>query len=818
VLRAVAERAAERRYAAALALARKALAKVPDDAGLVAARGSILFEWGRLREAREDLAAAAAAGVDRPALLIQLGWSALWLGDAADAERWMRRAVATDPHNWQAHFGLGGALRAQRRCDESIAAYGDALALAPDSAEALAEIVGCHLDARRLDDALGAALHLRDAHPDDVAALATYASALIALDRLAEANAVYERIAASEAVRADPRLMPMAAGFSLLESGRVAEALAFYERNLPARPEPEAYVNYAFALLKAGRLREGFARYEFRWMMHPLIAQRPRFGRPVWRGQPLEGKSLLVMSEQGYGDIIQFLRYLPLVKARGARVLFLMYKPMPELFDERSGVDRVIAAGDPLPEFDYCLPLLGLPQVLGTDLDTIPQNVPYVFARDDRLARVRSRIPADDRLNVGLVWAGDPLGRRGRQKSLALSALEAWARIPGVRFCSLQKGDAAAEAAQPPAGLPLIDLSTEIRDFADTAAIIGSLDLVVSVCTSVAHLAGAMGKPVWTMLAEPADWRWLEGRDDTPWYPTMRLFRQPRRGDWASVVARVGDDLAALARDPSSSIASTGGANRPGADPVPRASPPAPNDAPVLCAAVETRHGIFALRPDGVPSERALHHYGEDLEPQLDLLRSRIRPGATVLEAGSGVGAHALALAAHVGAAGHLLVCEPRPALAALLQRNLAANAVHGVTTLHTSLLRAPTDRRAGPGLDDDASAPIDGLDLRRLDWLKIGEGMDAEGILDGAADTLWAHRPGVFAAVADEAELARVAGRLRDFGYHCRRVDTPRYRPDNFNRRDDDTFAGVVVHAVLAVPEESPGVVAAAAGMQPLD
>ena len=273
-------------------------------------------------------------------------------------------------------------------------------------------------------------------------------------------------------------------------------------------------------------------------MVPPLTAQRLRFGVPAWTGQPLEGRTLLVLGEQGYGDVIQFLRYLPLVKSRGALIVFLTYKPMPELLDARSGVDMAIGPDDPLPPFDYCAHLLSLAHLFGTDVESIPQNVPYVRAREDRIARWRDRIAGDAALNVGLVWAGDPLGGRGRQKSLSLAQLAPWARVPGVRFHSLQKGDASHEAARMPADFPLTDLSPEIRDFADTAAIIASLDLVISVCTSVAHLAGAMGKPVWTMLPEPADWRWMEGRDDTPWYPTMRLFRQPAQGDWAAVVAR----------------------------------------------------------------------------------------------------------------------------------------------------------------------------------------------------------------------------------------------------------------------------------------
>ena len=805
--------AAQGRLADALAQTRDALVDAPGDPELTATRGSILFEWGRYREAAADLAAAVQAGADRPALQIQLGWALLWSGNVDAAERSLRRAADVDPGSWQAHFGLGSALRARHDVDAALAAYAEALALSPQNADVLAEMVGCHVDVRRFDEALATAGHLRELHPDDASALATYAAVLIWHDRFADANAIYQRIASMPAVRADPARMPLDAGFALREGGRVADALAFYEQHLPSRPDPNAYTHYAFTLLKAGRVREGFARYEFRWMIEPLIAQRPGFDKPQWRGQPLAGKTLLVLGEQGFGDVIQFLRYLPLVKARGARIVLLLRKPMGELIDAGMGVDQVVQAGDALPRFDYHVPLLGLAHVLGTDLDTIPRNVPYVVAQDERIAHWRARIPSGAALNVGLVWAGDPLGGRGRQKSLALATLSPWGHIPGVRFFSLQKGDAAADAARPPAGLPLTDFSPDIRDFADTAAIIASLDLVISVCTSVTHLAGAMGARAWTMLPEPADWRWMEDRDDTPWYPTMRLFRQPRSGDWSAVVARVGDALAALVRErttgveaPAMDVVADDATRRDPAD-----ASPAPPPIAGLCAVAEARHGLFQYRLDGAPSERSVAHYGEDLEAQLDVLRDRIAAGATVLEVGSGIGAHTVPLGAHIGAQGHLLVSEPRTEFVPLLHQNLRANGIGGVTTLRTSLLGAAAGDPAR-----DANATIDRLGLGRLDWLKINEGMDADAILAGAGDTLWAHRPGVFAAVADADGVARVAGRLRDFGYHCWRVDTPRFRPGNFNRRDDDIFAGAVVHAVLAVPEESTAV--PPAGLQALD
>jgi hypothetical protein len=385
---------------------------------------------------------------------------------------------------------------------------------------------------------------------------------------------------------------------------------------------------------------------------------------------------------------------------------------------------------------------------------------------------------------------------------MALPLLAPLASIPGVRLYSLQKGAASAEAAHAPREMGLTDLSPGIQTFADTAAIISSLDLVISVCTSVAHLAGAMGKPVWTLLPEPADWRWLEGREDTPWYPTMRLFRQPRQGDWASVIARVAHALeshaSGVGRDSTEVAADTHKNVTPLLHQDRTSTPPATSD---LCAVVEARHGIFQYRPNQSPSERSIAWYGEYLQPELDILARLILPGATILEVGSGIGAHTVVLAASVGEAGHVLACEARSAVRTILQHNLRANGVMNVTTIDSSLLgQRHDDANVGTG-DNDS---IDDLCLQQLDWLKVGDDMDSDRVLSGAVETIWEFRPHLFVAVTDEEMMHRVAGRIRDFGYHCCRIDTRLFNPSNFNNRSNDIFADGTAIAVIAIAEES--------------
>jgi hypothetical protein len=262
----------------------------------------------------------------------------------------------------------------------------------------------------------------------------------------------------------------------------------------------------------------------------------------------LEGRTLLLHSEQGFGDALQFIRYLPLVARRGARVFVECQEALQRLVQTMSADSTVVARGRPLPPFDVHCPLLSLPRLFATDLASIPRDVPYLHADAAEAGVWRERLAdASASLKVGLVWAGRPTHANDRNRTMKLAGFAPLARIPGVRFVSLQKGDAAAEAKSPPEGMELSDPTEELHDFADTAALVAALDLVIAVDTSVVHLAGALGKPVWVLLPFAPDFRWLLGRSDSPWYPTMRLFRQQRAGEWDYVIAEVRSQLEALA-------------------------------------------------------------------------------------------------------------------------------------------------------------------------------------------------------------------------------------------------------------------------------
>jgi hypothetical protein len=286
----------------------------------------------------------------------------------------------------------------------------------------------------------------------------------------------------------------------------------------------------------------------------------------MWRGEDIAGRTLLVLPEQGFGDNIQFARFARLAGERGARVVLVTRPPVKRLFSTLRGVTEIRADELPLPDCDYHVPIMGLPHALGTTLATIPADVPYLAADPGAVDRWRARLRGGDALRVGLVWSsgvlttGRDLFMNAMAKSLPLAALAPLARVPNVAFYSLQKFAGAHDPAAhvPPPGLRLVDWTTELADFADTAALVAALDLVISVDTSVAHLAGALGKRVWVLLPADADWRYLRGRADSPWYPTMRLFRQRSAGIWREPVAEAAEALASLAgRDARGGVLST---------------------------------------------------------------------------------------------------------------------------------------------------------------------------------------------------------------------------------------------------------------------
>jgi hypothetical protein len=417
----------------------------------------------------------------------------------------------------------------------------------------------------------------------------------------------------------------------------------------------------------------------------------------------------------------------------------------------------------------------------------------------------RERLRSEQGLKVGIVWAGSPTHPRDRFRSVPVASLAPLLRIPGIRFYSLQKGPTATGLSQIDA--TVVDLGADLQDFADTAAAIAHLDLVIGVDTAVVHLAGALGKPVWTLVASPPDWRWMEGRDDSPWYPTMRLFRQTSQGNWDEAVDRVAHALhfeverRAAARSPSVAAAQTDASAR---SAIAVACAAEPTDG--ACRVAETRHGILQYFPAS-DEGRSLAFYGEWRQLELDVLTRFVASGMTVLDVASGIGCVALWLSRQLGSEGHLFLYENDRIRRQVLEQNLKTNRAGNVT-----LIRRPLGRVN----DDESGDTIDDLQLERLDWLKIADGKCALDVLEGAADTLWRLRPRLALDVSGAEDTAAVVQRARDFGYGCWRIETPLYNPANFNRRDRDLFENRKAAVVIALPEEL-GSEAGLAGFQRL-
>jgi|SRR5579859_717665 len=439
-------------------------------------------------------------------------------GNALEAVNLITKALAIEPNRPEAHNNLGVALRELGRPAEAEASYREALRLRPDYPEA--------------HNNLG--------------------NVLSDLDRLTEAEASYR-----EALRLLPDCPEIHnnLGGALSDLGCTAEALACYETALAIRPDDvSAHFGRSRVLLLRGEYAEGWREFEWRWRGGTAEEIKLRgFAEPQWQGENVAGKTLLLHAEQGFGDTLQFCRYASLVGAT-ARVILEVQPPLVRLCSTLAGVAQVVARGERLPAFDLHCPLMSLPLAVRTTLNTIPSGVPYLAADPELVAEWRERLAGLDGLRVGLVWAGSlrlepELSAIDRRRSITLAMMAPLGEASGVNFISLQKGAPAAQSANATLGLALYDFTANLRDFADTAALIEALDLVISVDTSVAHLAGALGKPIWLLNRFDTCWRWLLDRDDSPWYPQLRQFRQPGPGDWNSVMCAVRDALQRRAVD-----------------------------------------------------------------------------------------------------------------------------------------------------------------------------------------------------------------------------------------------------------------------------
>jgi Tfp pilus assembly protein PilF len=439
----------------------------------------------------------------------------------------------------QFHFQRALEMRRLQRHDEAIESYDHAIRLQPSFAKAHSNRGNALLDLNRFEEAMASYDLAVSFAPDYAMGHYNRAVALQKLNRLDEALISYELAIANDA---DYGMAHCNRGNVLLEFNRIADAIVSYDRTITIDPSyADAYWNKSLALLLSGEFVAGWQIYEWRWQSILKSAHRT-FEQPLWNGtQDLSGKCILLHAEQGLGDTIHFCRYVQLVKDMGAFVVLEVPDSLKALFLGLSGVDALIARGDPLPKFDLHCPLLSLPLAFKTDLTKIPSPAAYLHSTPEARARWQARLGSKTRPRIGLVWSGNSQNNNDHKRSLPLAKL--WQYLPkGFEYVALQKEvrEADQEVLQQSG---IHHFGDQLVDFVDTAALCDLMDLVVSVDTSVAHLAGAMGKPTWILLPFAPDWRWLLDRDDSPWYGSVKLYRQDADRDWSQVLARLASDL-----------------------------------------------------------------------------------------------------------------------------------------------------------------------------------------------------------------------------------------------------------------------------------
>jgi len=523
-------------------LYRQILTQHPDHFNALHLLGVIAHQVGRHDAAVDLIRRAITLKPDFPEAYFNLGTVLEDMGHTDQAIAAYLQAIAAKPDYAEAHCNLGIALQAKGHLDQAIAAYRQAIRLKPRFPEAHNNLGNALKEKGQWDQAIAACRQAIALRPN-------YADAYYNLGNALNANGCGDE--AINAYRQAVNLKPNYAaaysnlGNALKDKGHLEEAATAYRQAIAIKHDyAEAHWNLALVLLPQGNFLQGWEEYEWRWQLNELAALRRNFTQPRWDGGDLHGRTLLLHAEQGLGDTLQFIRYLPLVAPRVGQVIVECPPELQRLLQTNHPDIRMVPRGQTLPTFDVTCPLLSVPRLLATTLANLPRQVPYLHAPAAEIPLWRQRLGPDTAAaKVGLVWRGGP---KPPQRSCRLQQLAPLAQVPGVVFFSLQIGTTAAELAPTPDGLKLTDLSRGLHDFADTAAAIANLDLVITVDTALAHLAGAMGQPVWTLLKFVPDWRWLRERTDSPWYPTMRLFRQPASGDWDSVIQQVSKALTEL--------------------------------------------------------------------------------------------------------------------------------------------------------------------------------------------------------------------------------------------------------------------------------
>ncbi|MDP1751785.1 MAG: tetratricopeptide repeat-containing glycosyltransferase family protein [Reyranella sp.] len=570
------------RYDEALASHDRAATLRPDDASAYYNQGTALLNLGRHEEALARYDRAISLDPRYADAHMNRGLALQRLHRYEESLSNYDKAIALNPGWADAYNDRGAALQKLQRHEEALASYDKAAMLKPGCADACFNQGNALLALQRHAEALAHYDRAISLEPHHVDAHFNRGNALLNLHRNSEALASYERAAALRPDYADAFYNQ---GVALMSLERYAEALSRFDRAIALKPHhSDAYTNRGNALrnlqryeearasydqsitlqsgnaracfckaqleLGLGNFKSGWPLYESRWELDDVRPHRRSFSQAPWLGsEPIEGKTILLHSEQGLGDTIQFSRYVPLLAERGAAIAFEAPRSVARLLAGLTGSATIIASGDSLPAFDLHCPLLSVPGLVGTTVETIPARMPYLAAEPKLVAQWRERLPPGG-IRIGIVWQGNPSGSIDRGRSAPLAGFAPLARLPGVRLISLQKHHGLDQLDRLPAGMAVETLGPDFDSgtdaFVDAAAVMMSLDLVISTDTAIVHLAGALNRPVWVALKAAPHWTWMTDRDDSPWYPSARLFRQTSDGDWRDVFERMAAKLISL--------------------------------------------------------------------------------------------------------------------------------------------------------------------------------------------------------------------------------------------------------------------------------
>ncbi len=539
----------------ALASYDRAISFNPYSAETYSNRGVVLQELGRLEEAVESYDFAISLKPDFAKAYFNRGNILQELGRFDESLNDYRKVISLNSDTAEVHFNCGNVLKELGRFEEALESYENAIRLDPNWPEAYCNRGNALQELNQFNEALLSFNKAIQLKADYSEAYSNRGNVLQELGRLDESLESYDK-----AIQISPNLLDAHSnrGLCLEKLKRLSESLDSYDKALQISPnQADIRWNKSLTLLLSGNYEEGWKQYEWRWKNQLLTASKNKrdFSQPLWLGeQPLKNKTILIYSEQGLGDTIQFSRYISLVAKCGANVIFEVQAPLVKLLRGLEGVNQIVSKGFTLPPFDYQCPLMSLPLAFKTNLDTIPNKVPYIFAEKNKIDYWQKKINPINKLKIGLVWNGGfrpdqpKLWSVNERRNVPISLISAALSNLNVNFYSLQKGEPAeSEILLRENELwpkkNFVNYSQELHDFSDTAALIENLDLIISVDTSTAHLAAAMGKPVWLLNRYDTCWRWLIDRDDSTWYSSLKVYRQPKNNNWDSVLEKIKTDI-----------------------------------------------------------------------------------------------------------------------------------------------------------------------------------------------------------------------------------------------------------------------------------